>query len=347
MGAYNSVTRIKSALGAERVLPEEEKTRLIYILSASHSGSTLLASLLANHPSVCTVGELKLTSLGDVGQYRCSCRALIEHCPFWLGIQQDMCCRGFSFSVGNAGTDLGTAATRYVQGLLRPLHRGPLLEWLRDRALALSSQWRVQLPQIQMRNAALASCISLRTGKPILVDSSKIAIRLKYLLRNPGLDVRVIRLVRDGRGVALTYTDPARFADAQDPQLRGGGNGGDRITERLSFAEAVWEWRRSTEEADAVLAGLPHDHWTEVRYEVLCSHPQETLERLFLFLGLDAAPGFTPQRSEEHHIIGNGMRFDTSCDVVLDDRWKSVLTDRELQTFNTIAGPISRRLGYV
>ena len=118
----------------------EAKTRLIYLLAASHSGSTLLASLLANHPRVCTAGELKLTSLGDVVQYRCSCRAFIEHCPFWLGISEDMTCKGFAFSVSNAGTDLTTGATPYVQRLLRPLHRGPVLEWLRDTALALSSQ---------------------------------------------------------------------------------------------------------------------------------------------------------------------------------------------------------------
>src|SRR5581483_4089110 len=100
-------------------MSQEKMTRLIYILAASHSGSTLLASLLANHPSVCTAGELKLTSLGNIEQYRCSCRTLIEQCPFWSGVKEDMHRRGFSFSVGNAGTDLATGATRYVRRLLR------------------------------------------------------------------------------------------------------------------------------------------------------------------------------------------------------------------------------------
>ena len=308
------------------------QTRLVYILAASHSGSTLLASLLANHPQVCTVGELKLTSMGDVTRYRCSCRAFITHCPFWSDIYDDMARRGLTFSVSNAGTDFGTGATPYVQRLFRPLHRGPALEWLRDVALALSSRWRAQLPQIQARNAVLAACITRRTRKPILVDSSKIAIRLKYLLRNPGLDVQVIRLVRDGRGVALTYTDPARFADAQEPQLRGGGMGGERLGERLSFAEAAWEWRRSTEEAEAVLASMLQNRWIEIRYEDLCTRPEATLERLFQFIDVDTSLGLMPQRSDEHHIIGNGMRFDTTREVVLDDRWKSALNARELRS---------------
>jgi hypothetical protein len=324
----------------------DAKTRLVYILAASHSGSTLLASLLANHPQICTAGELKLTALGNVSQYRCSCRAFIEHCPFWSGVCKDMAMRGLAFSIGNAGTDLAADATPYVQRLLRPLHRGPLLEWLREQALALSPQWRAQLPQVQQRNAALIACISQRAQKPVVVDSSKIALRLKYLLRNPRLEVQVIRLLRDGRGVALTYTDPARFADAREPALRGGGNGGDYVNERLSFADGVWEWRRSTEEAEAVLTTVAPDRWIAVRYEELCADPTATLQRLFTFIGVDAHARLVPHGSVQQHIVGNGMRFDTGCDIVLDDRWQRILDAQQLKTFDSVAGQLSRRLGY-
>lgn len=323
------------------------KIRLVYILAASHSGSTLLASLLAKHPQICTAGELKLTALGNVNQYRCSCRAFIEHCPFWSAVHDDMVSSGFSFSIGNAGTDLATSATPYVRHLLRPLHRGPLLEWLRDRALALSPRWRDQLARFQERNAALVACISRRSQKPVVVDSSKLALRLKYLLHNPALDIRVIRLLRDGRGVALTYTDPARFADAREPALRGGGTGGDYPNERLSFADGAWEWRRSTEEADAVLLTVPRDCWTAVRYEELCEDPAATLQRLFSFIGVDTVAAISPHGSAQQHIVGNGMRFDTVCEVVLDDRWKGILDAQELKTFDAVAGQLSRRLGYV
>ena len=83
-------------------------------------------------------------------------------------------------------------------------------------------------------------CILKRTGKSVIVDSSKIGIRLKYLLRNPCLDVKIIRLIRDGRGVALTYMNPAGFADATDPGLRSGGTGIEKEN-GLSMAEAARE----------------------------------------------------------------------------------------------------------
>src|ERR1041384_2871141 len=63
--------------------PQPAPPRLAYILSASHSGSTLLAMLLGAHPDACTVGELKLTSMGDVNQYRCSCGDRLMTCSFW------------------------------------------------------------------------------------------------------------------------------------------------------------------------------------------------------------------------------------------------------------------------
>jgi hypothetical protein len=294
---------------------------------------------------VCTVGELKATFLGDVERYRCSCRQEIRACPFWLNVKRAMARRGWAFDIADAGTDLGSGATAYVRRLIRPLHRGPTLERVRDAALALSPTWRRQLPRIQALNAALVESICAETGTHVLVDSSKIGLRLKYLLRNPALDVKVIRLIRDGRGVALTYTDPAMFADARDPRLRGGGTGASRESERLSLARAAREWRRSNAEAESIVAQLDPSRWTEVRYETLCRAPEATIRRLFAFMGVEPSASWPPDGGE-HHILGNGMRLDSSVDVRLDDRWRSTLSPRDLEVFDSVAGELNRRLGY-
>lgn len=323
------------------------RIRLVYILAASHSGSTLLAMLLNSHPDVCTVGELKATSLGDPGRYRCSCQQLIKECPFWNGIQQDMAARGFDFDITNAGTDIRTGMSPYVRRLLRPLHRDPAMEMIRDIALNLSPVWHQNLPRILARNLALIQCLAARTGKQVLIDSSKIGIRLKYLLRIPELDIRVIRAIRDGRGVTLTYMDPAHFADASDPSLRQGGMGGHRIGEQLTMELAAREWRRSNEEADAVLRGLDKSQYTKSQYEALCQEPDNSLKQLFTFIGVDPGKRFTDFRSFTHHIIGNGMRLDSTNEIKLDERWRSYLTPDQLNNFEMVAGNINRRLGYV
>lgn len=324
----------------------DARVRIAYILAASHSGSTLLAMLLGAHPEVCTVGELKAASLDDVERYRCSCAEEIRRCRFWNGVSEDMARRGFAFDVTRAGTDIRSVASPYARRLLRPLHRGPFLEWLRDLALALDPSWRAALGRAQQINAVLARCLLERTGKTVLVDSSKAGVRLKYLLRNAALDVQVIRLVRDGRGVALTYTDPARFADAQDPSLRGGGAGGTRDAERLTMAAAAREWRRSNEEAEEIVRQLPPTRVTEVRYEDLCSFPRETLRRLAAFLRVDPERVTLAFREAEQHVLGNGMRLDSTSEIRFDERWRSVLARTELDVFDFVAGEANQRLGY-
>ena len=324
-------------------------TKFAYILAASHSGSTLLSMLLSAHSQIATVGEIKLSAsaMGEIDRYRCSCGEFICQCDFWRKVKKGMAERGFEFDLAYAGTDYRTVESRYARRLLGPMHRGKILETVRDVALGFSPAWRKQLLEIHRRNAALASTVSDITEAEIVVDSSKIAVRLKYLLKNPELDIKVIRLIRDGRGVALTYMDPAGYADAKEPSLRGGGSGVQRKSERLSITQAASEWRRCNEEAEHILCPLDKSQWIEVRYEELCRDTENALARLFEFLGLDPDTRARDFRSVESHIVGNGMRLDTTSRISLDERWRTVLTEEELHIFNREAGEMNRRYGYV
>lgn len=320
--------------------------RLLYILAASHSGSTLLAMLLGSHPELCTVGELKASALGSVDRYRCSCRRPIATCPFWQAVRREMAARGVPFDLASPPTDFGAVSGHYARSLLRPLHRGRLLEALRDAGLAVSPRWRRHLARVQLANATLAAVVCEKLGARGIVDSSKTAVRLKYLLRNPAFDVSVVRLVRDGRAVANTYLNPACYADAADPLLRGGGDGASREAERLPMSRAAREWRRSNEEAALLLRTLPRSRWIAMRYEDLCSDPLAVLRTLFRFAGVDESVTIGAFRSGEHHVIGNGMRLDATSEIQIDNRWIGALSAPDLASFETIAGPLNRRLGY-
>jgi hypothetical protein len=321
--------------------------KLAYILSASHSGSTLLAMLLGAHPDACTVGELKATSLGDAHRYLCSCGTPIRACQFWKSVTDRMAQRGIAFDVAHAGTSVHAVDSRYARRLLRPLHRGPILETVRDVALAFSPSWRFHLATSQIVNANLVQTLTELTGAKIVIDSSKVAIRLKYLLQNPDLDIRVIRLIRDGRGVTLTYVNPIDFADADDPSRRSGGYGGDRDSEKLSMADAALEWRRSNEEAEQLLNRVDPSHQTKIHYEDLCADPEAVLITIFEFLEIDPARMVREFRSVDHHVVGNGMRLNTTSAIRLDERWKTNLSDDQLRIFDAVAGALNRKYGYV
>jgi hypothetical protein len=321
--------------------------RLAYLLAASHSGSTLLAMLLGAQPGACTVGELKATSLDDSEEYRCSCQQPIRRCRFWEEISAAMAGRGFlDFDITRAGTSISVVDSGYARRLMAPLYRGPALEMVRDFCLLLSPAWRKHLKESTRRNVALIQSLLSATGGSVVVDSSKIALRLKYLLRVTSLDIRVIRVIRDGRAVSLTYTDEWNFADSSDPALRGGGSGARRPPPRRSMTEAANEWKRSNEASDLLLAQLPRHQWTEVRYEELCANPEATVRRLASFLGLDPAETVLDFRSREQHVIGNGMRMDSNSEIRLDERWRDELSSAQLHMFDAVAGDLNRRYGY-
>lgn len=320
---------------------------LVYVLAASHSGSTLLTLLLGSHPDLCTVGELKLTSLGDIDRYRCGCGAPLRACSFWSEVVNRVRARCGDFDLAHSHTHFALDATPLAKRLLAPLHRRPPLEMMRDAALHCTPGWRRHLARAQKTNVALARAVLELTGRQALIDSSKIGIRLKYLLRNPEFDIKVVRLVRDGRAVALTYMNPFDFADARNPALRGGGHGQSRDAERLPMRLAAREWRRANEEADAILRRLAPGRFIEARYEDLCARPEATLARIFAFLGV---PAMTPQAlagaTRQRHVIGNGMRLDWDGSIRLDERWRQVLDSEALAEFESVAGSMNRRLGY-
>jgi hypothetical protein len=285
--------------------------------------------------------------LGDVDSYRCSCGELISQCDFWGNVKLAMAGHGMKFDIRNSRTSLREIPSRYVQRLLKPLVRGPLIETLRGMLLRASATWRRHLSQWQDRNLTLIDCIAKSSGATYVADSSKIGIRLKYLATLDLANVKVVRVIRDGRAVALTHLKPAEFADATDPGLRGGGSGSSFSNRyALPMVAAAREWRRSNEEAEQILRTIPAHDQVCISYEQLCTNPRETMNRIFSFLELPESGEYENFRDVSHHVVGNGMRLDQGNEIRLDDRWREVLSPNELAEFERVAGKLNRSYGY-
>jgi hypothetical protein len=145
--------------------------RVIYIVGASHSGSTLLDMMLNAHPKIISVGELlklnrvKRSKSGKPKFTRCSCGAAgLLRCEFWSRVNERVL-----LSHGKTLEDLD------LNG-----HRRPAEE-----------------PD---GNAILFRAISEVSNKEFVVDSSKMPRRLKHLMGFGELNVYPIYLVRDPRG---------------------------------------------------------------------------------------------------------------------------------------------------
>lgn len=327
---------------------QKSKQDVAYILAASHSGSTLLALLMDSHPEICSVGELKVGVLGDLDSYLCSCRQRLVDCSFWRSVKVEMLSAGEPFDFRKPDTDIRVTENRQLKRLLRPMVRGRWLEFVRDAILFVIPEWHKHKNRISRRNRAFLSALAKLSGAKVVADSSKVGVRLKYLLADDGLDVRIVRLIRDGRGVALTYIHPSEFADAKAENLRGGGTGNQNAHAALPMARAAEEWVKANEEAEALKGRVSPENCIEIHYEDLCLKTEETLNAVYEFLGVApiAADVIRDIDRIEHHIVGNGMRLDRDHTIVLDERWRDNLTDEQLAEFDKVAGPTNARYGY-
>ncbi len=296
-----------------------------FIMAAARSGSTLLTYMIAAHPEAATIGETTgiLRHL-DVDEYRCSCGALILECGFWKEVTSRMNQRGLAFDVGDFGTRFLMPASRFTNRVLKVEHRGRFLEMVRDGILALSPAWRSRCREIVRKNEALCEVIREIHGARVFVDSSKHPYRLKLLLQIASMNIKVVYLVRDGRGVALSYMK----------------------SEGWPIGKAAVEWRRDIAASEKCLSRVRRDQVVLVRYEDYCTSLEPTLKRIFSFIGLDPEAKRPNFRAAGNHVIGNRMRLDATKEVCLDEQWKRVLTKEQLAVFDRVAGNVNRKYGY-
>jgi hypothetical protein len=307
-------------------------TTLVYITSPSFSGSTLLTFLLAAHPRVATVGELKATARGDIDKYHCSCGVPIRTCSYWKRLGEELAHRGVSFDVANFGTHFafersGPLANRVVRADLR----GPAFEAARSLAIRLLPGAHREFEDILERNRVMIDTICRMRDAHVFVDGSKDSNRLKYMVDSGLWDVRVVFLVRDGRGVTLS-----RLKRLGRPVAEA-----DHDTVRAVASE----WRRTLEGCEIALGQLPRESWGVARYEDLCRDPEGTLVPIFRLMGVSPVDVPEDFRRIEHHILGNYMRLKGGR-IGLDEEWRTVLSPRQLAAFDRAAGSFNRRHGY-
>ncbi len=297
----------------------------IYILSASHSGSTLLTMLLASHPEIATVGETSaVLAVGDRDVGLCSCGDSVAHCRFWAAIREDMFRRGVDAAREEFGVEYRMPGHGLIDRALRAEFRGPLLELCRDVTLTMSTSWREREQAISKANRCLIESITEYRGSQHFVDSSKEAHRLKFMRRIGGLRTRVIHLMRDGRGVAASYMKKSQ----------------------MSMADAVTDWTRSVRAQELILKTMNERDILQLRYEDLCSDVTGYMRRIFEFIGIEPKHDISNYHKADHHVLGNRMRLSGSAEIRLDEKWRTSLTAENLATFRSKAGAINHRYGY-
>jgi hypothetical protein len=309
----HEVTRVQPDLVADGA-----RKPIVFIAGMGRSGSTLLERMLGQLPGWFSVGEMvHIWTRGLTDNERCGCGRPFRECEVWSAIGE----RAFGGwdQVNPSGLNemrLAVERDRYIPFLLYPRLKPGFLE----DVLAYT--------EVLERIYDAARQV---TGSSIVVDSSKHVPAALALRLNPGMDLRIVHLVRDSRGVAYSWSKAVMRP----------ATSGETLMARWSPLEASLRYLAY----NSLLSRVFADSAVRIRYEDFVAEPDGTVASVAEWLGSDAAVGEwlgkdgSVALAPSHGLSGNPMRFKTGAvELSVDDEWTRSMraSDRLLVTAVTL-----------
>jgi len=307
-------------------------TRVVFLGGLGRSGTTLIERVLGELPSVYSAGELvHVWQWGILDGERCGCGTAFNDCEFWASVGRSAFGRpGWSRPLARRMLDLRRRVdrTRYL-----PLLMAPTAVHLRGAELA------AYLDVHRDVYAAIAAV----SGASVVVDSSKHSSLAFCLRHQDDIDVRVVHVVRDSRGVAYSWTKemdrPHSGADRQ------------QMT-RYSPIRSALQW--DADNVSLAVLGRLGTPRLLMRYEDFVADPKAAVRRIAGFADLPVTDDdlrFIGAGSAElgasHTIAGNPMRFRTGrIEFHHDDAWRKQLPRGQQRLIGALTAPLLSRYGY-
>lgn len=259
---------------------------------------------------------------------RCGCGARFSECAFWRAIGEAAFNGWQNVDVDRIIALRATVErTRFIPRLAaRTLPRA-----LHDAVLEYTAFY-----------TAIYEAAALTAGAEVVVDSSKHSALAHCLRWSPALDLRVVHVVRDPRGVAYSWTKSVSRPET---------DGTEEMT-RYSAGRSALLWTGHNA-AFGLLArrGVPT---VRLRYEQLLADPRGELARIAAHAGLPLRAddlAFVDRDAAElrtgHSAAGNPMRFLTGrVELRRDDAWRDALPPRQRALVGAVCAPMLHKYGY-
>ncbi len=311
--------------------PVTGRQKVLFIGGLGRSGSTLVERLLNEWPQTLAVGEtVHLWERGVRNGERCGCGLAFDQCPHWREVGR----RAFgSWNEVDLDRVIG-------------------LRWSVDRSRRLPAILRAhrtgrpdpgQLAYLDhLRTVLLAAAAAAPDSDDrVLLESSKHLSTAALLSLDPALDVRLLHLVRDPRGVAYSWTKEVARPEA-----------GNELMPRYSPARTAARWLTDNLGFEVLARRVPS---LRMRYEDFLADPVTWLYRIGGLL--DLAPdnvetsflrGSTAHLTTPmHSVAGNPLRFGGSDTILrLDDAWRRSLPRQDRLLVTTLTAPLLTAYGY-
>ena len=283
-------------------MPKVAKTKLIYVLGAAYSGSTLMGLALGKHSKIINLGEVVNLESDYADMARCTCKSYLKDCDFWGSVKQAI-----------KQKNLQPSFNLSITGQRELFDRRGGLEKIRllfGKHL-VNNYKESYLQRYQQKNENFFSAVSdLFSNAEYIVDLSKTSERLDVLLKSNCIDIWCIYLHWDPYKIyASTIKRPKRTRKLLGPK---------------SFREALWLKKR-LQDMKRVFLKLPPERRIEIDFDDFVTHPHYVLNHLFNKLNLQTELDGSPteyliQTSAQHIYVGNRWLFNRENDVVIKER---------------------------
>ena len=298
---------------------------VLFLGGLGRSGTTLIERVLARAGGVHALGELVFLWERALGaNERCGCGEPFDACAFWQAVGK----RAFG---GWDRVDPG--AMRSLQARVDRNRFLPLMT-----APWLSPRYRASLERYAGVLGKIYAAVAEETGAAVLVDSSKHASTAALLRHVPGVDARVVQVVRDPRGVAYSWSKVVERPDVTS---------GPSTMARLGSGRVAVRWLLYAVLLELVRRPRPR---VRLRYEDFAADPGGAVERLLAFAGVPPAAvvdGGTVVLEPDHTVAGNPMRFRVGeIEIRRDDEWRERLPRRDHRIVSLVTWPLRAAYGY-
>ncbi|MDT8309744.1 MAG: sulfotransferase [Bacteroidales bacterium] len=318
-------------------------TKLIYIISPGHSGSTLADCILGTHPDFISSGELRylgwqIERTKDVkptveAQNACTCAKDFRECEYWSEV--------FERLRSKTGIDMRNDPLLFNmyyfrqfsyqdRGSLKPALPGKIKARLTRKWIQAGHSYKKLIwmePKLGLwikNNWLLYETMAEVASKPIVVDSSKhltIALLLQQYRPN---DVTILFLNRSPEGLAASHRKWA---------VKSGKN--------FHLQDFIEMHKKHHSRLTQCKNSIDNLKYIDIQYEEMVKHPATFLHTCVAQTGANEV--FKRQTDEEfyidpsklHLVAGNPMRYRGRQLIKNDERWKTELTDKEKEYIAT------------
>ncbi len=286
----------------------EKSLRVLYIAGAGHSGSTLISSLIGMHERFVSGSEIcfLLYDLAKRKNHSCSCGEKLVACPIWGHVLREW------EKLSPVTIDQYLSYQKKYERLRFLLNPFKRKEFESEEFKKFTSATKI-----------LYEVIQRHTKKDWIIDASKSPSRA-YILQKMGFaEIKIIHLVRDGRGLAYSM-----------------------LKRGQSWFRALLFWMAVNLMTDIFL------NKKIIPYEIFCAAPSACMKKIGDYIDEDLSALSTIMEKDqlvrfEHIPNGNGVRAKKEIKVKFDQAWKTNFSGVKRLIATIITAPFLWRYGYL